>query len=74
MFKFKVTQYEGDGTFETYTGFVPGTTYKEALSNLIGDNFSEHDIVSLQLEFVTENNILYVPEGIADVIKEENDI
>lgn len=73
MFSFKVVVYE-DENLETYTGFVPGQTYKEALCVLIADNFVENDVVAVELKYVTDSTILMVPEGIVEVLREENNV
>lgn len=73
MYSFKVMEWDGD-ELKTYTGLVPGTSFKEALNILMKDNFVEDLVESVELKYITESTILMAPEGIVDVLREENNV
>lgn len=52
MYSFKVIEWDGD-ELRTYTGFVPGTSFKEALNFLMKDNFMEDHVESVELKYIT---------------------
>lgn len=70
MYSFKIKIYEGI-ELKTFIGFAPGNSLREAFDNVIL-YFGENDIDTIKLVFATDASVLLVPEGVVDVLVEEN--
>ena len=71
LYNFTVATEGLDSEKNSYSGFVTAASYTGAMQRLT-DYFGEDDIVKVQIEYVTDSDLVIVPENYLEPITKYN--